>query len=261
MIAGLLRVLFLGCLAVLASCGGTPHKPPVVERSAAPPRWLNTHIVARGDTLYSIAWRYGLDFRQLADANGIDPPYRIYPGQRLTLDSREGSTSRRTGGGEAERGTGGAAVAGNGSGRTAAGTRGGAGGGTDYAPNVSVLGPWQWPARGRVLRPFSLRNPVHKGIDIQGDLGQPVYAANSGKVVYAGSGLVGYGNLLIIKHNDQYLSAYANNNRLLVREGDTVKAGDRIAEIGDSGTSSVRLHFEIRRDGKPVDPLQLLPRR
>jgi lipoprotein NlpD len=99
----------------------------------------------------------------------------------------------------------------------------------------------------------------HKGIDIRGELGEPVYAVNSGKVVYAGSGLVGYGNLLIIKHSDRYLSAYAHNSRLLVGEGKIVKAGDRIAEIGDSGTDSVKLHFEIRCDGEPIDPLRILP--
>ena len=120
---------------------------------------------------------------------------------------------------------------------------------------------WQWPAQGALIRPFTTRGVEHKGIDIQGKIGEPVVAANSGKVVYAGSGLVGYGQLLIVRHDDRYLSAYGHNSRLLVREGDTVKGGQRIAELGDTGTSSPRLHFEIRRDGQPVDPLVLLPAR
>jgi lipoprotein NlpD len=127
--------------------------------------------------------------------------------------------------------------------------------------NRTLANRWRWPAGGTLALGYRARGPAHKGIDIQGELGEPVYAANDGKVVYAGSGLVGYGNLLIIKHSDRYLSAYAHNNRLLVGEGVQVKAGDRIAEIGDSGTDSTKLHFEIRSDGEPVDPLRLLPAR
>jgi lipoprotein NlpD len=102
---------------------------------------------------------------------------------------------------------------------------------------------------------------LNKGVDIAGELGQPVLAASDGSVVYAGSGLRGYGELVIIKHSDTYVSAYGHNRRLLVREGQQVKAGQKIAEMGSTGTDRVKLHFEIRRQGKPVDPLQYLPRR
>jgi len=120
---------------------------------------------------------------------------------------------------------------------------------------------WSWPANGAVIGLFSSNNSLNKGIDIAGELGQPVFAASDGAVVYAGSGLRGYGELVIIKHNDTYVSAYGHNRRLLVREGQQVKAGQTIAEMGSTGTDRVKLHFEIRRQGKPVDPQQYLPKR
>ena len=122
-------------------------------------------------------------------------------------------------------------------------------------------GAWQWPASGRVIGRFAGGAQPHKGIDLDGRSGDPVRAANSGVVVYAGSGVRGYGNLLIVKHDDVFLSAYAHNSELLVKEGDVVKAGQTIARIGDSGTDRVKLHFEVRRKGTPVDPAKILPRR
>ena len=118
---------------------------------------------------------------------------------------------------------------------------------------------WLWPSSGAVVRSFS--GTLHNGIDIDGKAGDRVKATAAGRVVYAGSGIVGYGKLLIIKHNDVYLSAYGHNRSLLVGEGEQVAAGQQIAETGSSATNSVKLHFEIRRDGRPVDPLTLLPRR
>jgi lipoprotein NlpD len=120
---------------------------------------------------------------------------------------------------------------------------------------------WGWPSNGILIGKFSSNGSLNKGIDIAGDLGQPVLAASDGTVVYAGSGLRGYGELVIIKHSDTYVSAYGHNRRLLVREGQQVKVGQTIAEMGSTGTDRVKLHFEIRRQGKPVDPLQFLPRR
>lgn len=116
---------------------------------------------------------------------------------------------------------------------------------------------FQWPIKGKVLKSFSQAD--NKGIDIAGEMGQDVSAAEAGKVVYSGQGLVGYGNLLIIKHNDLYLSAYANNSRLLVAEGDTVEKGELIAKVGQAGSNKTSLHFEIRKNGKPVNPLNFLP--
>ncbi len=122
-------------------------------------------------------------------------------------------------------------------------------------------GAWQWPTHGALISRFSAGSQPHKGIDLTGRMGEPVHAANSGTVVYAGSGVRGYGNLLIVKHDAVFLSAYAHNSKLLVQEGETVRAGQKIAELGDSGTDRVKLHFEIRRHGSPVDPLKILPRR
>ena len=120
---------------------------------------------------------------------------------------------------------------------------------------------WKWPSRGKLIGRFSHGERVNKGIDIGGILGEAVRSARSGKVVYAGSGLTGYGKLIIVKHSEDYLSAYAHSNRILVKEGDVVSAGQRIAEMGSSGTNRTMLHFEIRKSGKPVNPLKLLPKR
>ena len=120
-------------------------------------------------------------------------------------------------------------------------------------------GFWAWPADGRVLSRYSEGDA--KGLDISGIRGEPVRAAASGRVVYQGSGLRGYGQLIIIKHNDEFLSAYAHNDRIYVKEGDAVKRGQKIADMGSSGSDRVKLHFEIRRQGVPIDPLKYLPKR
>lgn len=119
--------------------------------------------------------------------------------------------------------------------------------------------PWIWPANGKVLGQFS--ESGSKGIDIGGKAGDPVIAAGDGKVVYSGTGLRGYGMLIIVKHNATFLSAYAHNQKLLVKEGQTVSKGQKIAEMGNSDADQVKLHFEVRRQGKPVDPLKYLPQR
>jgi lipoprotein NlpD len=118
---------------------------------------------------------------------------------------------------------------------------------------------FQWPIKGKILKSFSTAD--NKGIDIAGEMGQEVSAAEAGKVVYSGQGLIGYGNLLIIKHNDLYLSAYANNSRLLVAEGYAVEKGQVIAKMGQAGSNKASLHFEIRKNGKPVNPLNFLPKK
>jgi lipoprotein NlpD len=118
---------------------------------------------------------------------------------------------------------------------------------------------WGWPAEGKVSRGFSEER--HKGIDIPGERGAPVMATAAGVVVYAGTGVTGYGALLIVKHNDTYLSAYGHNDALLVAEGTQVKSGQVIARMGSTSADSVKLHFEIRRNGRPVNPTALLPPR
>jgi lipoprotein NlpD len=125
--------------------------------------------------------------------------------------------------------------------------------------NLGPVTRWLWPGKGPVERAYSA--VLHKGIDIAGQRGDPVYATAAGVVVYAGTGLKGYGALLIVKHNEQFLSAYGHNEVMLVAEGTNISAGQQIARMGSSGTDTVKLHFEIRRKGQPVDPLRLLPRR
>jgi len=128
-----------------------------------------------------------------------------------------------------------------------------------YTPVDEV--PWQWPTEGELVGQFGEGASITAGIDIAGQKGQPVKAAGPGIVVYAGNGVRGYGNLVLIKHNDQFLSAYAHNDSLQVSENDVVAAGDVIAAMGDSDAESVRLHFEVRKDGQPQDPLEYLPSR
>ncbi|MFJ4141636.1 peptidoglycan DD-metalloendopeptidase family protein [Pseudomonas sp. NPDC089734] len=233
------------------------------------------YVVRRGDTLFSIAFRYGWDWKALAARNQIPEPYTIKPGQTIRFDGRSNSTSEAVATSSAvvrpvpatsststrtspsgsvkttviSRPVAVAPVVIPPSGDTSAGAAG-----------KSPTG-WAWPANGTLIGKFSSNGSLNKGIDIAGDLGQPVLAASDGSVVYAGSGLRGYGELIIIKHSDTYVSAYGHNRRLLVREGQQVKAGQTIAEMGSTGTDRVKLHFEIRRQGKPVDPLQFLPRR
>lgn len=222
------------------------------------------HTVNRGETLVSIALRYGIGYKELADFNGIKPPYTIYPGQPIRVDihaargwadgRNKSAGSSRDGGGAVGRGK----VPEKNS-RSLNKTKN-----PDLSSkNTFAAGTvkWQWPASGKLLAQFQGENGLNKGIDINGNLGEPVLAAASGQVVYAGSGLSGYGNLLIIKHSDTFLSAYAHNRNLLVKEGESVKAGQRIADMGSSGTDRVKLHFEIRSDGNPVDPLKYLPKR
>ena len=213
------------------------REPQAAERPSDKPSAV--HVVRRGENLSSIAWRYGLDYRSIARWNGIRPPYVIHPGQRLVLGGNTVSGST----GQAQREKAGA----------------GAGAKRPAAPDPAPAGGWTWPARGPLIRGFGKGD--RGGIDIAGRRGQPVVAARDGRVVYTGSGLVGYGRLVIIKHGDRLLTAYAHNDRVLVKEGQTVRTGQKIAEMGSTGAERVKLHFEVRRDGKPLNPVKYLPRR
>ena len=256
------RVVIVLLLLTLGACNSSEHLAPIDQLDQPPAIKLNYHTVSRNDTLYSIAWRYGVDTRTLASLNNLPPPYTIHVGQKINLSNE------------------------NTSGSTHAST-------VASSPDVEVIavpddantvtevvkpdvepvvkrnpvaatqsnGRWMWPTNGRIISDFSSTDPLRKGIDLAGQLGEPVVAADSGSVVYAGSGLAGYGELVIIKHNEQFLSAYGHNSKLLIKEGDAVKAGQKIAEVGSSGTDSNKLHFEIRKDGKPVDPLSYLPKK
>ncbi|WP_435583632.1 peptidoglycan DD-metalloendopeptidase family protein [Microbulbifer variabilis] len=254
----MLKILGVCVVAIaLVSCAG--HRAPSSSLNQPPSIRLNHHTVSRGDTLYSIAWRYGQDFRKLAAINGIKPPYNIYPGQRLHLNGkvpRQVASSspvarKKTVAKPAP--TQKAIPAKNTKSLTKSSTR--------QKPQSKRTGTihWRWPVRGQVISKFRSGDPLRKGVDIAGEKGESVSAAADGTVIYAGSALRGYGKLLIVKHSDVYLSAYAHNHRLLVKEGSKVKAGQRIAELGSSGTNRDKLHFEIRKNGQPVDPLAYLP--
>jgi lipoprotein NlpD len=280
-------------IAVLVACSA--QKPaPVVDRSSsarapaagAPPSPASTtpltggreardgvYTVQRGDTLYSIAHAFGVDFRDLARWNGITDPGLLAVGQALRIapPAESGAvvvTPIAPSGATEVRplpGPGAPPVA------SAPGTPG--------LPGAQVAKPetkpetkvdpkpvpaestvsFQWPASGKVIEGFE--EPRNKGIDIAGNEGEPVSAAADGEVVYVGSALRGYGNLVIIKHTDDFISAYAHNRQILVKQGQSVKRGQRIAEIGKTDADRPKLHFEIRRQGKPVDPMRYLPPR
>lgn len=250
------HILHLLVVISVTSCGPTRYEPIRNVYRPAAPITQGSHKVRPGETLYAIAWRYNWDHEQLARANGISAPYRIYPGQILSLENKvPGGVRQST--------------------PSSAGSKGKSS--SRYKKPVTHTKPvqekvanqrhkkvdmsWSWPTKGPVIETFSLGKRVNKGIDLAGKRGEPVFSAADGKVVYSGTGLIGYGNLIIIKHSEVYLSAYAHNSRLLVKEGQTTKAGQKIAEIGSSGANRDKLHFEIRRNGKPVNPLQYLPSR
>ncbi len=265
-------------IALVAGCGHSR----VVKREGsrgAPDRATQTvprtgdYTVRRGDTLYGIAFRHGLDYREVAGLNRIGAPYTIYPGQTLRLRA-QGQARPAPGvtGMPAPRGQPPAGSLIASPPRTAAPVASPATPAatpvrpvaTPALPAVPVAAPasgaWRWPTQGQVIGRFVSGDPKRQGLDIAGNAGQPVLAAADGVIVYSGSGLVGYGELIIVKHSDEWLSAYAHNRRRLVGEGAQVKAGQQIAELGRTGTSRDMLHFEVRRNGKPVDPMQVLPR-
>jgi lipoprotein NlpD len=227
-----------------------------------------THIVLKGDTLFSIALRYDLDYKRLALANNIHPPYIIRPNDVIYLKEYSGTiytpnkvtppvyprnnpvvvSQAKNTGVISEKG-----VKQKQEQRLPKVKN-------KTASNVDSDASWIWPVSGALLKQFSAKNSLSKGIDIGAAEGTPIKAARSGEVVYAGSGLKGYGNLIIIRHDEVYISAYAHNKSILVKEGQMIKRGDKIAELGMSGTQSPKLHFEIREHGKPINPLVLLPK-
>lgn len=296
----LVRALVLMLVvALLAACGhsrvvkregssGSERPTRSAPASSRDRSGGDAYLVRGGDTLYGIAFRHGLDYREVASWNRIPAPYTIYPGQKLSLRAPSGSrpsTGSVTGmPAPAARTPSGAAVSTPLPPETAPASGSATRPATTPAvvattPSPTATSPavppatapavpppsavsatgWRWPAKGQLIGRFAANDPKRQGIDIAGSAGQPVVAAADGVVVYSGAGLVGYGELIIVKHSDEWLSAYAHNRRRLVTEGTAVKGGQQIAELGRSGTSRDMLHFEVRRNGKPVDPLQVLP--
>ncbi len=316
-------ILILALLSLLSACGRHSRPAHVAaihtrkqiqskqnKKAAANQRKNSQYKVKKGDTLYSIGFNFQMDYKFLAQINGINKPYRIYPGQTLKLksDSKKSYVTKVP-----------VTTSSNGSSNGAVTTKKLV---TSpvitsstikakplAAPNKSTKQPasvanknskvvvknstpvikpkpkpvgqkvstavkvptkktivnppilnsgaitWSWPTAGKIRSTFLASNPARKGISIGGKEGQAVKAAAPGVVVYSGSGLLGYGELIIVKHNDQFLSAYGHNKKRLVTEGDVIKKGQTIAELGSSGTNVNNLHFEIRRNGKPVNPL------
>lgn len=302
-------------ILVLTGCGGgyAPVTDPVTRTTPsaskapgpAPVPESGEYRVSRGDTLYAIAWRYGLDYRDVAQWNDIRAPYTIYPGDRIRLQAPaqparqpSAAVTRSKAASRSDSPSAPLPKSAPNTGKppgtvpspplprtmpsppidTTARKTDAPKPGPPHATDTDIAmrkpaetpsapaeslpkGPitWQWPTKGSLIR---MQSPTaEKGIKLSGRVGQPIQAAAPGQVVYSGSGLIGYGKLIIIKHNDTYLSAYAHNSELLVNEGDSVTSGQQIATMGTGADGRAALHFEIRRNGQPIDPLKHLPQR
>lgn len=271
-----------GCLIAvlcLTGCAVQDDPAPVADSTAKRGRvavdvpQALTYQVKAGDTLFSIAFRSGMDFKTLARLNRISEPYTIYVGQVLVVTNPDAPQT--------------AVLGPAGEGRSANKNHSNSNSSTSRLKTSKVVASqkqtrygqderveesekisnstingnvkqWLWPVKGPVVEKFSAQEHGNKGLDIGGTVGTPIKATAAGQVVYAGNALRGYGNLVIIRHNDDFLSAYAHNSRLLVKERDSVVAGQVIAEMGNSDADKVKLHFEIRFRGKSVDPLRYL---
>jgi lipoprotein NlpD len=263
------RSIFLALFFfLLSACSGEIPKVDVINGWSQIPKTTVHYVVQRGDSIYSIAWIFGLDYRQIAADNHIPgPEYKLTLGQKLKIVPPQNSN------------------------HTIASSTADV---CDHVVEIGKLPPptpalheiskgnaiphsqfseieqssiqscaginWTWPAQGKLADDFSAGS-LNKGIDIFGKLGSSVRAAAAGKVVYAGNGLRGYGELIIIKHSTEFLSAYGHNQKLLVKEGQRVRAGQLIAKMGATQSGEIMLHFELRKSGKPVDPLIYLPKR
>jgi len=220
----------------IVSCATYHTNAPVSDINVHRVGKVMVHHVQPGETLYSVAWRYEMDYRDLARINGLTPPYAIHAGQDLRLsgpaiksaviksEKRQVKTTTRQ----------------------------------PISVTAEPAGPvtqWKWPAKGSIVNRFSSNN---KGVNITGVYDEPIIAVAKGKVVYEGDGIRGYGNLIIIKHNEQYLTAYAHLSSVLVKEGEWVTAGQKIGQMGTDTAGRIILHFELRRNGRPVNPSSVI---
>ncbi|MEA3277037.1 MAG: peptidoglycan DD-metalloendopeptidase family protein [Pseudomonadota bacterium] len=255
---GTITVAFFAMVVIvlgLSGCGST-GPAPVDSRDAYGPAPSGYYRIRNGDTLYAIAFRRGVDFRNLASWNGIQSPYRIYAGKLLRVEPPEGTVRAAQGSGRPTPSS--TSIAS--SGATGAKRSQGTTQPSKPPPEKAVSGlRWTWPLKGKVVQTYRRGDRTRQGVRIAGRAGQRVTAAEGGTVVYSGSGLKGYGNLIILKHNDKYLSAYGFNRRLLVKEGERVKRGQSVAEVGQASGGEYLLHFEIRKNGVANDPLRYLP--
>jgi len=282
-------LLMAVCLVLLSACSYHPPAPIEEQSDTMVKRHLNadgTYDVRSGDTLYAIAFSYGVDTRKVAEWNGISSPYVIYPGQKLRLSAP--SAGSRNSGSSSGVQISAAKSPGQVTTKTVSSLQESTQAkstSTKPAPVKSSPTPsattttktaavstppvsysadpksWKWPTKGRLHRTYNAGDPARNGIDIVGKEGQAITASSGGQVVYSGNGLIGYGELIIIKHSEKMLSAYAHNKVRLVKEGDQVSSGQTIAEMGRNAGNEQLLHFEIRVNGKPVNPLTYLPKK
>jgi lipoprotein NlpD len=266
---------YLAVLAVLVLAGCASQSPSAVGEGATAASGKDVYVVKRGDTLHSIAAALGVDFRSLVIWNNIDNPNHILVGQGLRTQSPGSSSVEQqslSGSGDTlkrEPQVGKESYSDQTLARalaqvqrkTPAASAKAAPAADDKAEAAadSASSNWIWPASGKVVGTFSEGGA--KGIDIAGTAGDPVLAVSDGKVVYSGAGLRGYGKLVIVKHSSTYLTAYAHNQKILVKEDQSVVKGQKIAEMGNTDADQVKLHFEVRKQGRPVDPLKYLPAR
>ena len=253
---GLVRALLPPLLLALTLGGCATRGPaPVDSWNWKGPVPRGYYLIRRGDTLSEIAQRRRISMRSLVRWNNLKAPYTLYAGKLLRISPPDGGAS---------------AVANRGSKGNGAGTRASSRSSTQEQvagtsrPGSRAAGSgivWTWPVRGSVSQGFRAGDRAHQGLRIGCRAGEPVHAAGAGRVVYSGSGLKGYGNLIIVKHNKNYLSAYGFNRRLFVKEGDSVERGQTVAECGQGAEGVYLLHFEVRRDGAAVDPILYLPAR
>nr|WP_103074697.1 peptidoglycan DD-metalloendopeptidase family protein [Lysobacter silvestris] len=229
--------------------------PVTTTERVSTPKYGATYEVQKGDTIYHIATTNGITPLDLALWNDVPPPYIIHPGQRVRLYPRNGRAPPPPP----------SAVAAAPTPKPATPTPSSST--TNPTPPPAATHPtagnlsWRWPTDGQVISTYLAGEPTRQGLDITGSAGQPVRAAADGAVVYSGAGLVGYGELIIIKHSGGWLSAYGHNRKRMVSEGQKVSAGQQIAEMGRTAAPRDMLHFEIRFDGKPVDPQLYLPKK
>ena len=243
-------VVVLCALALLSGCSNqSGTRAPVTDLNNASTGVARTYVIKPGDTLNKIARANGVDEATLLRLNKLVNPNRLIVGQTLKLS--EGSepaaiSTRPTPSGKPEA-------------RPLDASTSSSQSSENVSPAADAgLISWGWPANGKVIQGFT---QTTKGIDIAGNAGDAIEAAANGKVMYSGNGVRGLGNLIIVNHDNGFITAYAHNRTLLVKTGQEVKKGTKIAEMGQSDAASVRLHFEVRRQGTPVDPLQYLPNR
>jgi len=270
------RYLLLITAIMIASCSDVLKPKTVIDASsdqvhAKQIKAVKVHLVQPGETLFSIARQNKVSWQHLATINNIAEPHIIYPGQTLYLDKNSNNYQAKS---QAKSSSQDVAKKSNtntkktGSNKTDSNSVNSSSSAnknvefkTSFKSNTNCDGKWVWPAQGTLIGNYSSNSIANKGIDIAGTLGSKVVAAADGMIAYIGTGITGYGQSVVIKHNEVCVSIYAHNRTILVQERTMVKAGQIIAEMGNTDTDRVKLHFEIRDKEKPVNPIVYLPKK